>query len=129
MVRPFATAGKAEIPRDILQGLFALCTSNFRPCESLLTASSRARCRPRVAVCSQAEEENCPVISPALESLSFLVLSDNGIVSVVGSQFIKCYINISFYPSHIFHQVARFCERIDFHFPELLWAFPPSATN
>lgn len=79
---------------------------------------------------AQVDEDNCPAISPSLESLSFLLLSDNGIVCVVGRQgkfiFIKCCFNISFSSSQIFHQAAPFCGKLDFHFPDLLGMFPPS---
>lgn len=82
---------------------------------------------------AQVDEDNCPVISPSLESLSFLVLSDNGIVCIVGRQgkfiFIKCCFNISFSSSQIFHQTTPFCGKLDFHFPELLGMFPPSAAQ
>lgn len=81
----------------------------------------------------QVDEHNCPVISPCSESLSFLVLSDNGIVCIVARQgkfiFIKCCINISFYLSQIFHQTVCFCGKLNFHMANLLRTLPPSAAN
>lgn len=60
------------------------------------------------AAAGWADEDNCPAISPALESLSFLVLSDNGIVCLEGRQgkfiFIKCCFNISLSCTQTFHQ-------------------------
>lgn len=82
---------------------------------------------------AQVDEDNCPAISPSLESLSFLVLSDNGIVCIVGRQgkfiFIKCCFNVSFSSSQTFHQTSPFCGKLDFHFPDLLGMFPPSAAQ
>lgn len=50
---------------------------------------------------AQVDEDNCPAISPSPESLSFLVLSDNGIGCIVGRQgkfiFIKCCLNVFFF--------------------------------
>lgn len=82
---------------------------------------------------AQVDEDNCPAISPSPESLSFLVLSDNGIGCIVGRQgkfiFIKCCLNVSFSSSQTFHQTAPFCGKLDFHVPDLLGMLPPSAAQ
>lgn len=136
MIRHFVATGTLEKLKSLAifsRGYFCFAHLISCPVLNYLQTFLRHSANLVSLLHGQVDEDNCPVISPYLESLSFLVLSDNGIVCIVGWQekliCIKCCINISFYSSQIFHQIACFCGKFEFHFPDLLWTFPPSATK